>query len=287
MDIEGEPRPGRRQDEIQGFFQNQARGVVADGSQVEFHPAQRPEVQRQEEEGNRNEHGFHQKPGGQRQDRKKMERPPVPGRGPPHLLRVAQNIAPYTEQKEETGEHVLPLGDPRDGFHAERVEGPDNAEQKSPPRLFAQRLEETEQKDGIDGVEQDVGEMESPRGIRRGPQKRDVAHVGDPEQGGIHGGMGRGERGMHGTQGESAGHHGVVRHVERIVQVEQLVAKRRGKLKERQNENQQGQPAGQMVLDGRPHVNELGWQRCRQAASRHSGRSRTPAGGARIDAGCS
>ena len=92
-----------------------------------------------------------------------------------------------------------------------------------------------------------VGEVESPRMGWRGPEKRDVGHIGYPQERHIHwrGGIGGRKSGANALRREAVPHEGVVDDIGGVVRLDQFVAERwseQGKDQHKQQESRKNHP---------------------------------------------
>lgn len=151
------------------------------------------------------------------------------------------------KEAEEDGEAVLAFGHPGDGFDAEGMEGPEEGEEKSDERRVTgdeqrgeaicawreaasggrgegakaagETEEEKEEEEGVEGMEEDVGEVEGPWAVA---EEGGVENVGEPEDRDIHGGgapEGEGARGV--LRGDGRMDHGIGGDVGAVVEFDQ------------------------------------------------------------------
>ena len=134
------------------------------------------------------------------------------------------------QEAEEDREAVFAFRDPGDGFDAEGMKRPEEGEEET--RRDGRRAagggagrretageaeEKKKEEEGGGGVEEDVREMERPRVVA---EQGNVQHVGNPEEGDVHGGGGDGgEEGIaDGGQAESPDDERVGRNKRKVVQ---------------------------------------------------------------------
>ena len=151
-------RGAREQDEGRLLEEEVAHGRAREsGATVE--QAKRPDVQEQHQDGQRDEHRLREQ--GERRAGEDDE--VARERRAPRVTHACVE----REEPEEDRQHVLPLGDPRDGFDAQRVEGEERGDGDARHDAAGRADEQEEQQDRIRDVKHDVLEVRPTRGLRQ------------------------------------------------------------------------------------------------------------------------
>ena len=68
-------------------------------------------------------------------------------------------IAQKREQGEERAQHIFAFGNPRDGFHMQRMPGKQRGDKRGRPQRARQAPEQRQQQNHVGGVKQDVDDV--------------------------------------------------------------------------------------------------------------------------------
>jgi hypothetical protein len=177
---------------------------------------QRPDVEEQEEHGERDEHRL----GGERQRVERDDRRVTPARGP---LRP-DDVGEDRRKAERRREHVLPLGDPRDRLDAQRVDREERRRGCGQGPLPRRTREHEEHERRVERVKEDARPVVR---ARVEAEERHVGHVGEPRHGVPVPRMDRRQRPDHAVRRQPFRDPRVGRDVDGVVVVEEGVFRRR------------------------------------------------------------
>ena len=210
------------------------RGAWVAGDRSPGPALQRPDVEEQEQEGQRDPHRL-----GEEAEREEREDAGVAkGASASRVGRVDEE----REQPEQRRQHVLPLRHPGDRFHVGGVHGEEGGDEGAAPGRAGHAPEHQEDEDRVPGVEHSVHEVVRPG---REPEELHVEHVGEPGERVPVEGVQRGEGPGHPLPGEPGPHDRVLGHVLVVVEEQEREACHAGVQPEgEEEERRRDEPAG-------------------------------------------
>ncbi len=207
---------------------------------VNRHPPERPVVQQQQHQRQRDQHGLGRQPEGEQGDHRQIANQREAA------ARVA-GVGRQGEHEEQAAEHVFAFGDPSDRFHAQRMDGEQGRRQCARPEIAGHPPQQQEQKNCRGGMERYAGEVMSLRFL---PVKAVIKNMGKPRQGVPIAGVVAAERPADGLRGEALLNLRVRIDILVVIIVDELIADR---LAEDQPDRQQQPHADrQHARAGRP-----------------------------------
>src|SRR5207248_295833 len=141
------------------------RDQVSKSAQID-HAFERPVIQEQKNNWQRNQHRFRHQPAS-KQDRY------LQVAADRWFARVIQ-IRGEREHKEESTQNVFAFGNPDDRLHPQRMDGKDRRHECASPKRAGQPTKQVEENDSSRGVEQNISEMMRPSAE---PEHSTIEHV--------------------------------------------------------------------------------------------------------------
>ena len=149
--------------EKRAFFQRQPPPA--------FRAAQRPEIQQQEQRGQRHQHGLRGQSQGEKHERQGVVFPPSPAR--------VTGVGQQRQAEEERAQHILALGDPGHRFDVQRMHHEEQGRPGARPERPRGRAQPPEQQDRVGEVQQQVRQVVTP-GVQA--VELGIEHQGEPRQ---------------------------------------------------------------------------------------------------------
>ena len=125
------------------------RGVGLKVKSGQFQSVQRPDIEQEQSERERDEHGFGEKAHDQEDGNERIPRVGSMG--------CVSHVCPDREPPEEDAQHILAFGDPCDGFNVYGVYSEDRCDAGAAPGRMGHQVQNSKDEQNIGDVEQEIG----------------------------------------------------------------------------------------------------------------------------------